>query len=369
MAVKVLIVDDSAFFRRRIKEILEADSHIEVVGMASNGREAVDSVPRLQPDVVTMDIEMPIMDGITAVREIMASHPTPILMFSSLTTEGAQATLDALEAGAVDFLPKRMEDIANDRALAKRQLCARVRIIGARGLRNRSAAPSHPAPGHSVRPAVHSQARSQPATPPAPARQERGMAACDLRQYKLLLIGTSTGGPAALHDVLSRLPADFPLPIILVQHMPASFTPPFAQRLNGQCRITVRHAEDGAVLVPATAYLAPGGSQLVLEQAGGQYRLRVVAAEPDQTYKPCVDITFTSAAQVVHGRMLALILTGMGADGREGARLLKSKGATIWAQDEASCVVAGMPSAVIEAGLADAVLPLNRIGTVLAEGC
>ncbi|HHH36370.1 MAG TPA: chemotaxis response regulator protein-glutamate methylesterase [Gammaproteobacteria bacterium] len=368
MTVKVLIVDDSAFFRRRIQQILEADSHIEVAGTAANGREAVECVARLHPDVVTMDIEMPVMDGISAVREIMASHPTPVLMFSSLTTEGARATLDALEAGAVDFLPKRMEDIANDRELAKRQLCARVRILGVRGLQGAR-------PAVATRAAVQSGAgRSRPSAivQQAPSRGAQGEAgslpACDLRRYRLLLIGTSTGGPAALQDVLSSLPGDFPLPIVLVQHMPASFTPPFAQRLDTQCRIHVKHAEDGDVLRPATAYLAPGGSQLLLE-GGGSLRLRVVAAEPHQTYKPSVDVTFTSAAQAVHGRMLALILTGMGADGREGARLLKSKGSTIWAQDEASCVVAGMPSAVIEAGIADAVLPLNRIGPALAGGC
>ena len=350
MAVTVLVVDDSAFFRRRLKEILDADRYIEVVGTAANGREALACVPRLKPDVITMDIEMPVMDGITAVREIMSRHPTPIMMFSSLTTRGAQATLDALDAGAVDFLPKDLDDMAVNRDLAKRQLCARVRMIGVRGLQRapaRAAAARAPLPGRATAAAA--------------------MPRCDLAGQRVLLIGTSTGGPAALQDVLSKLPADFPLPIVLVQHMPASFTPPFAQRLNGLCDITVKHAEDRDVLRAGTAYLAPGGSQLVLEGDAEHCLLRVVAAREDETYKPSVDVTFASAARVVGGQCLALILTGMGADGREGARLLKERGATIWAQDEASCVVAGMPSAVIEAGLADAVLPLKRIAGALTQ--
>ncbi len=352
MAVTVLIVDDSAFFRRRIKEILDADRHIEVVGTAVNGREALSSVSRLSPDVVTMDVEMPVMDGIAAVREIMNSHPTPIMMFSSLTTAGAQATLEALDAGAVDFLPKNLDDMAVSRELARRQLCARVRMIGARGLkRERLAAQRDGAAYRSSR---------QGAAPVLPH--------CDIREYRLLLIGTSTGGPAALQDVLSKLPQNFPLPIVLVQHMPASFTPPFAQRLNGLCSITVKHAENGDVLKPGTAYLAPGGFQMLLEQEGEHCLIRVASPKENETYKPSVDVTFSSAARAVQGKMLALILTGMGADGREGARLLKAQGATIWAQDEASCVVAGMPSAVVEAGLADAVLPLSQIAGALTQG-
>lgn len=351
MAVKVLVVDDSAFFRRRIKEILDADKHIEVIGTAANGREAVASVPRLKPDVVTMDIEMPVMDGITAVREIMRSHPTPIMMFSSLTTAGAKATLEALDAGAVDFLPKNIEDIAACRELAKRQLCARVRVIGARGLKYQS-------PQQQI---ASSPRRSRPAA-------ESALPHCDLRQYRLVMIGTSTGGPAALQDVLSKLPQNFPLPIILIQHMPASFTKPFSERLDSICNITVKHAADRDVLQPGTAYLAPGGYQLSLEREGERYLIRITDAQEGETYKPCVDITFTSAARAVAGKTLALVLTGMGADGREGARLLKEKGSTIWVQDEASCVVAGMPSAVSDAGLADAVLPLNRIADALIQG-
>ena len=338
MAVRVLIVDDSGFFRRRLTEIFAADPGIEVVGTAANGQEAVDQVPRLKPDVITMDIEMPIMDGITAVRRIMASRPTPILMFSSLTTEGATATFEALEAGAADYLPKRLEDIATDRNVAIRELTARVRLLAAR-----RAPPA-------ARPPTEAPARAPAARPGAAGR------------YSVLAIGASTGGPVALQQVLMALPKDFPLPILLVQHMPATFTGPFAQRLNQMCKISVKEAADGNALMPGQALLAPGGKQMLLEQRAGQVLVRIQEPEPGQNYKPCVDVTFSAVARVFPGKTLALVLTSMGADGREGARLLKQGGSTVWAQDEKSCVVYGMPAAVVEAGLADQVLPLPSIG-------
>lgn len=342
MAVRVLIVDDSGFFRRRLTEIFAADPGIEVVGTAANGQEAVDQVPRLKPDVITMDIEMPVMDGITAVRRIMATHPTPILMFSSLTTEGATATFEALEAGAADYLPKRLEDIAADRNVAIRELTARVRLLAAR----RAPPASRPQAAAPAREPVR-----------APAARPAGAG-----RYRILAIGASTGGPVALQQVLMALPKDFPLPILLVQHMPGTFTGPFAQRLNQMCKIGVKEAAEGDALVPGQALLAPGGKQMLLEQRAGQVLVRIQEPEPGQNYKPCVDVTFSAVARVFPGKTLALVLTGMGADGREGARLLKQGGSTVWAQDEKSCVVYGMPAAVAEAGLADQVLPLLSIG-------
>ncbi len=349
MPVRVLIVDDSGFFRRRLTEILSADRHIEVVGSAADGREAIEQVRRLKPDVVTMDIEMPVMDGITAVRRIMESTPTPVLIFSSLATEGAKATFDALDAGAVDFLPKRIEDISNDRETAKRQLCARVRLIGARGLGHKQVLPARMA----ARRAVQQQ-------PKVAAPVRRG-------KYKLLAIGTSTGGPVALQQVLTRLPATFPLPIVLIQHMPATFTPAFAERLNKLSAINVKEAVDGDLLRVGTALLAPGGKQLVLESRGAQAVVRIRESEPGQTYRPSVDTTFASAAQLFGADVLALVLTGMGADGREGARRLKQQGATVWAQDEASSVIYGMPAAIAEAGLADRILALDDVAAGLVE--
>lgn len=369
MVTRVLVVDDSGFFRRRVKEILDADQHLEVVGIAVNGREAIDKVKELKPDVVTMDIEMPEMDGITAVRHIMKERPVPILMFSSLTTEGAQATLDALDAGAVDFLPKRFEDISKDKEEATRMLCARVRALGTRGLNGRT---SHVAAAP-VRPQLKTGTATTINTVPVASAVSVGSAHAAVARplwnaaktkgsFSLLAIGTSTGGPVALQEVLRHLPANFPLPVILVQHMPASFTGAFAQRLDAQCQIHVKLAEQGDVLKPGVAYLAPGGQQMLVESKGGQSVIKISDALPEQTYKPCVDITFRSLANVYRGKVLAVVLTGMGADGREGARTLKQAGSKIWAQDEDSCVVYGMPAAIVEAGLADNILPLNDVG-------
>jgi two-component system, chemotaxis family, protein-glutamate methylesterase/glutaminase len=349
MVAKVLVVDDSAFFRKRIVEILEADSHIEVVGTAADGREAIRQVSLLKPDVVTMDIEMPVMDGITAVRRIMAIRPTPVLMFSSLSYEGAQATLDALDAGALDFLPKRFDDITRDREQAKRILRARVRQLAAQKM---------------VKPALAPRPVGTAAAP-APAR---GEGAGRLAQAQLVAIASSTGGPVALQQVLTALPKDFPLPILLVQHMPASFTPAFANRLDQQCAIRVKEAADGDVLHPGTAYLAPGGRQLTLQQRTGQVKVHIEDGDPGLHFKPCADVTFNSVAAVYGGKVQAVVLTGMGADGREGARALKKAGASVWAQDEATCVIYGMPQAVVEAGIADQVLPLPGIGPALARG-
>ncbi len=356
MTVRALVVDDSGFFRRRIVEILEEDPDIEVIGTAANGQEAVQKTIELKPDVITMDIEMPVMDGITAVRRIMAVRPTPVLMFSSLTYEGAQSTLDALEAGAVDFLPKRFDEFSRDRAEAKRMLRGRVLAVGAR---QRQAAAARALASGGARRATEG-GRPAPAAVPARPAVRRG-------DFRLVVIGSSTGGPVALQQVLTRLPANFAAPILLVQHMPASFTPAFAQRLNQQCQIAVKEAEDGELPRPGVAYLAPGGKQMELEQRGAQVRLRVSEGNPSLHYKPSVDVTLNSVAKVYPGKTLALILTGMGADGREGARALKQGGSTVWAQDEASCVIYGMPMAVVEARLADQVLPLSDIGSSLAR--
>lgn len=359
MPIRVLVVDDSGFFRRRVKAMLDADPRLEVVGEAANGAEAVEMATKLKPDVITMDIEMPVMDGITATKRIMQGNPRPILMFSSLTTDGAQATLDALDAGAVDYLPKRFEDISKNRDEATKALCERVYTIASRGRGARR--PVTPAPAPTVAPRPTTRIPPPPPPPPrAGAMPRRGT-------IKLVAIGTSTGGPVALQEVLTKLPAGFPYPLLLVQHMPGSFTPAFAQRLNQLCAITVKEAEDGDVLQAATALLAPGGKQMLLESRGGRQIVRVIDSEPGQTYKPSVDITFNSIAKVFPAQTLAVILTGMGADGREGCRSLKGGGSVVWSQDEASCVVYGMPSAVAEAGLSDRVLALKEVGPALTQ--
>ncbi|PSU29872.1 protein-glutamate methylesterase/protein-glutamine glutaminase [Photobacterium lutimaris] len=391
MAVKVLVVDDSSFFRRRVSEILNADPRLEVVGNAVNGKEAVEMAERMHPDVITMDIEMPVMDGITAVREIMRANPTPILMFSSLTHEGAKATLDALDAGALDFLPKKFEDIARNRdeaitLLQKRVTeLARKRVLMRRPVRTATMAAtgrdsSRETPrasasalstrntlaGRSVlpqgnsKPAAQLSALRQPASRPVAAKPAARFKASG-KKYQLMAIGTSTGGPVALQKILTALPANFPVPIVLIQHMPATFTAAFAARLDNLCKIGVKEAQDGDVLKPGMAYLAPGGMQMMLDGRPGSARLRIIDGGDRMNYKPCVDVTFGSAAKVYHDKVLSMVLTGMGADGREGARMLKSSGATIWAQDEDSCVVYGMPQAVAKAGISSEDLPLERI--------
>jgi two-component system, chemotaxis family, protein-glutamate methylesterase/glutaminase len=360
MAVRVLVVDDSRFFRRRVTEMLESDPQIKVIDSAENGLEAVSKAARLKPDVITMDIEMPVLDGIAATRKIMSASPTAILMFSSLTTDGARATLDAMDAGAVDFLPKRFEDISNDRDEARRVLCERVRAVGGRRRPMRSSI----TPRATI-PASKPESSARTETPLAARRPTGGL----LRkgQTKLLAIGTSTGGPIALQNVLKKLPKSFPVPILLIQHMPGSFTTAFAQRLDSSCDISVREAKDGDALEAGLALLAPGGMQMLVEKRAGRDIVRVVESEAGQNYKPCVDITFTSVAKNFPGKILAVVLTGMGADGREGAKLIKQGGSPVWAQDEASCVVYGMPAAIVDAGLADQVLALDDIGTALAE--
>lgn len=350
MTVSVLIVDDSSFFRRRLSEMVESCPGLTVAGTASNGREGVEKALALKPDVITMDYEMPLLDGISAVREIMAKQPTPILMFSSLTYEGARVTLDALDAGAVDYLPKNFDEISRNAAELRQKLSQRLLDIA--GSRRRPAlAAVPPRPAASPRPV--------PASAPAPERSR----VRSPRRPALIAIGTSTGGPVALQAVLTRLPASFPVPIVLVQHMPATFTPAFAERLNGVCRIAVKEAADGDLLRPGLALLAPGGRQLMV----GKGKVRVLPGDARLNYKPCVDITFASAANSYQDQVLAIVLTGMGADGCEGARLLKQQGAAVWAQDEATSVIYGMPMAVARAGLADEVLPLPQIGPRLAE--
>lgn len=366
MAVKVLVVDDSGFFRRRVSEILSTDPGIQVIGTANNGREAIEQALALKPDVITMDYEMPMMDGITAVRQIMQRCPTPVLMFSSLTHEGARVTLDALDAGAVDYLPKNFEDISRNPEKVKQLLCEKVHTIS-RSNRRYSSHFSAPAPSPSAASNVGMPVtglRSAATASPAPAVPVS--AAPRRKAYRLVAIGTSTGGPVALQRVLTQLRSNFPSPIVLIQHMPAAFTKAFAERLDKLCQISVKEAEDGDVLRPGLALLAPGGKQMMVD---GRGTVRILPGDERLNYRPCVDVTFGSAAKAYHDKVLAVVLTGMGADGREGARMLKASGSQVWTQDEASCVIYGMPMAVAKANLSDAVYSLDDIGRHLSEAC
>lgn len=354
MPLKVLVVDDSGFFRRRVSEIINADPRLEVIAMASNGLEGLEQAKKLKPDVITMDYEMPVMDGVTAVRNIMAEVPTPVLMFSSLTYEGARVTLDALDAGAVDFLSKRFDAIAATESELHKVLTDRICEVAGSGKKNTTPAPS---PIQKNAPANSNVAKSQTASsePPSATRSSRSLSA------DVVILGTSTGGPAALQTVFKQIPASFKTPIVIVQHMPGSFTQAFAERLNRLSGLTVKEAEDGDQLKAGNVYVAPGGKQLMLDKRNsGSIHIR--EADERVSYKPSVDIALASAAKHFGAKALAVILTGMGSDGKEGARLLKQAGGHIWAQDEASCVIYGMPMAVVNAGLADTVLPLAEIG-------
>ena len=379
MAIKVLVVDDSSFFRRRVSEIINKSPALEVIATANNGQEAIDMVAKVKPDVVTMDIEMPVMDGITAVKKIMAVNPLPILMFSSLTHQGASATLDALEAGASDFLPKKFEDIARDKEEAIKLLQQRIEAIASRRVsrviaspKKKELSPAKPALSALQKLNENNLAPKARVIQPASARTASVKAAnvgtisnkrfkASGKSYDVLAIGTSTGGPVALQTVLAALPRNFKLPILLIQHMPGTFTKAFAERLNGLCQINVKEASDGDVLQPGCAYLAPGGKQMLLDGRAGKGKIRIHEGSEKLNYKPCVDITFASLSKLYGKKVLAVVLTGMGADGRDGARMLKEQGAEIWAQDEESCVVYGMPQAVTKAGIATESLPLDLV--------
>ena len=379
MPVRVLVVDDSNFFQHRLKEIINEHPDLKVIGIASNGREAVEKAAELKPDIITMDFEMPVMDGVTAIKHIMANRKVPILMFSSLTYEGAKITLDALAAGALDFIPKDFAEVSRNSAALKQKLHERLLTLAGSAVhfpasdtaaepKVAPAAPARPAPTSSA-PSSLARSTSIPASSSSAPVSTKSAAADTYRlkkQPKLLVIGASTGGPVALGEVLIPLPANFPLPIVLVQHMPENFTKAFAERLNKQCHIRVREAVDGDLLEPGLALLAPGGKQLMLDKRNGGC-VRVIADDERINYKPSLDITFGSAANAFGDKVLGVVLTGMGSDGCQGARLLKDAGSALWSQDEASCVIYGMPMAVAKAGLSDKVLSLKEIGPRLAR--
>lgn len=399
MTVSVLIVDDSGFFRKRLHEILNSVPEITVVGAASNGREAIDLAKKLRPDVITMDYEMPVMDGVTAVRHIMAECPTAIMMFSSLTYEGARVTLDALEAGAVDFLPKNFEDVARD--FGKMQEELKVRILAIAKKSNGAIAKpavTEPAEKEVIQETVHagsygnSSRQDSNRTDALVKRTERtsrpigstadseNLRQSDPSQHRpsgrtqkrihhpvdVLLIGASTGGPVAIQKVLTKLPANFPIPVIVVQHMPSTFTPAFAERLNSLCAITVKHAEEGDLLQPGVVIVAQGAKQMLI--TGQRPQIKIVEGDERLSYKPSVDVTFGSAAKAFPGRVLAVVLTGMGADGREGCRMLKQSGSTIFTQSQKTCVIYGMPMAVDKAGYSDASFDIDVMGEQIVNG-
>lgn len=342
--LKVLVVDDSAFFRHRITEALDEAPDFEVTGTAVNGQEAIDKAKSLRPDVIIMDVEMPVIDGISAVRRIMAEAPTRILMFSALTREGARETLEALDAGALDFLPKDIR--ATPGGSAGEVLLERLRAVGRARAPNGKTAPA------GYRPAV---------------RPVRALSGEREIRPAVVAIGASTGGPVALRQVLTALPRNYPLPVVVAVHMPGSFTTAYSERLNAVCAVDVREALDRDPLRPGVVLIAPGGKQMTVERGPAGHQVRITEALPGQIYHPSIDLLFSSVAATFSGKALAVIMTGMGADGLKGAGELKRTGSSVWSQDEKSCVVYGMPQAVERAGLADRVLELDEFGPTLAS--
>lgn len=352
MKVRLLIVDDSNFYTNRLTELLSQEPRIEIVGRVSNGKEAIAKTLELKPDVITMDYEMPIMDGISAVKEIMEKRPTPVLMLSALTHDGAKLTLDALDAGAVDYLSK---DFKNEAEPIK-VLTEKILFVAGSNTKKIKANTKDADLAKKATKSIAVQSKDEKplkkAVKPKP----------NPRKFSLVVIGTSTGGPVALQKILTQLPANFPAPILLVQHMPGTFTGAFAERLNSLCKIEVREAKDGDMLKSGLALLAPGGMQMTLEKGN---KLKIYKGDTSVNYKPSIDLTLSSVAEVFPKQALAVILTGMGSDGKDGAKLLKSKGSTIWAQDEESSVIFGMPMAVIKAGVADEVINLEDLADKL----
>ena len=338
--IRVLVIDDSAFMRKAISSMLDHDPQIRVVGTAGNGREGLEKIRELTPDVVTLDIEMPVMDGLTALKHVMMEMPLPVLMISSLSTEGAYATLKALEYGAADFIAKGLVQGTFDIVRIEDDVRAKVRALARcrmRGLLSPGARRGHVLP---------------PKT--------RGRVVRDI-----VAIGVSTGGPSAVKKILSELPATFPACILIAQHMPKTFTGPFAQRLNDSSPLDVKEANTGDVIGPGKVFVSPGGSHLTIRQWRGRMEVVVSTTPSHLPYKPSVNELLSSVAHTAGKRGLGVILTGMGSDGLEGTRALKSSGGRVLVQSDATCVVYGMPRAVVNAGLADRIVDLDEMSCAI----
>jgi len=354
--IRVLIVDDSPFMRKAIERMLLAAEDIQVVGTARDGLDALEKIPLLKPDIVTLDVEMPRMDGLSCLKKIMQDHPLPVLMVSSLTQEGAQATLEALALGAVDFIPKESSLASGSILQIQQDLHEKIRKLS-RSPRFRKPG-IKPVPAAPARPIFAAQAPIQ-----APSRPGGVIAGGPTAE--LFAIGCSTGGPKALQDLLPAIPKGLPVPCLIVQHMPASFTKPFAERLNSICQVDVKEAEHGETARPGTVYIAPGGIHLNYRQRGAQGILELNPEPAASLHKPSVDVMFQSIAQECSKQVLAMILTGMGSDGAKGMQMLKAKGAHTLAEAEESCVVYGMPKAAFERGCVDQVAPLQDMAGIV----
>ena len=342
--VSVLVVDDSAFMRRVITDIIESEPQLTVVDTAKNGKEAIEKIRSMRPDVVTMDVEMPIMDGITALKEIMGEKPVPILMLSSLTQEGADATVKALGLGAVDFIAKPISIFKMNTEDMKTHLLDKIKIAAKAKLQS------------PVVSSVHQKVT---------AMKSISYSSSGLK--KIVALGTSTGGPRALQEVLPYLPQSLPASILIVQHMPPGFTKSLAERLNSISQIYVKEAEEDDVLQPGYAYIAPGDYHLKVIKTGNTYRIRLTKEDPVSGHRPSVDMMMNSLAQLQINNIIGVIMTGMGSDGAKGMKNLKDQNAYNIAQNEETCVVYGMPKSAVSLGCIDEVIPLQEIAEKITK--
>lgn len=365
--INVIVVDDSAFMRKSLSMMLESDPQIKVVATARDGREGIEKIRELKPDLVTMDIEMPGMDGLTALGIIMKESPLPVLMVSSLTTDGAKSTLDALGLGAVDFIPKELSFVSLDIVKIKEELVSKVKhIVQSRSLQFRLQRIKAASQGIRDSAAATRGAGAQAAAA-APARPPVSQTIPRRKDLRAVVLGISTGGPFALLQTVPKLPKDFPLGIAVVQHMPPRFTRSMAERLNGLSQVEVKEAEDGDRIEPGLVLIAPGGQHLVFKHQGSDVVAKITPEPADTLYRPAADVMMTSAVQTLNAPLLGVIMTGMGKDGLEGLRRIKQKGGMVVAQNEETCVVYGMPKAAVDDGIADLVLPLEEIPGALTK--
>lgn len=342
----VLVVDDSAFMRKLITDMIRSDERFSDVYTAKNGQEAFEKTMQLRPSVISMDVEMPVVDGIEALKRIMEHCPTPVIMLSSMTEHGAEETIHALESGAIDFVKKPSGMISLDLVKVKQDLLQKLIV----------AAQTNVFPQQ-----LHNSGEMQKKT-----SAQRGSSAIgnDTHQH-LVAIGTSTGGPKALQHVLSRFPAHFPAPILIVQHMPPPFTKSLAARLNSLCDIQVVEAEHGAIIKPGTAYIAPGDWHMTLVQLQDNYKIHLHQEPPCFGHRPSVDVMFRSLLPLSGMQKHIVLLTGMGRDGASAMKALKEAQARTIAEAEATCVVYGMPKAAVELGAAEEIVPIHRIAETI----
>ena len=354
--IRILIVDDSAFMRKVITDLFNEDKDFQVIGTARNGKEAVELVEKLNPDLVTMDVEMPIMNGLDALKQIMQKHPVPVVMFSSLTHEGADATIKALSLGAIDFVAKTGGSISSVDGIKNevREIC---RNAAKANLRKLSKLVSY----------NYLKEKTTLATTTENIIAKKVVTTLKMsnNKYKIVAIGTSTGGPRALQEVITKLPENYPYPIVVVQHMPVGFTKSLANRLNFISKIKVKEAEQDDKLTPGTVYIAPGGYHMRFLTKANEVYINLTKDELVNGHRPAVDPMFESVSAIYGSAVIAVILTGMGGDGAQGMQLIKNKGGFNIAESQNTAVVFGMPKVAIEKGVVDRVVDLGDVAKEL----